>query len=236
MQSASVEAASFEVRVPHPHVVVRVAHREAGVAPEVLVGEEQHLAAAGAAVGLGPERPLEHGPCVGRRADRAAVAADEGLQRGRRVHVGDGHEAGDVDDVAERVPRLFDRVDVGHVGHRAAGVQVGEDHLLVVAGEHVGRLGHEVHATEHDELGVGTLLGEHREPERVAPGVGPAHHLVALVVVAEDEEAVAEGGLGRADALREVVGVGTGVALRQRALDAQHRWVVPPLRTLRPLG
>ena len=106
----------------------------------------------------------------------------------------------------------------------------------MVAGQHVSRLGHEVHATEHDELGVGMLLREHREPERVAPRVGPPHHFVALVVVAEDEEAVAERGLRGADALREVVGVGKGVALRQRALDAQHRWVVPPLRTLRPFG
>ena len=56
------------------------------------------------------------------------------------------------------------------------------------AGEDVGRLGHEVHAAEDDVLGLGPLLGEHRQPERVAPGVGPAHDLVALVVVAEDEE------------------------------------------------
>ncbi len=106
----------------------------------------------------------------------------------------------------------------------------------MVAGEDVGRLGHEVHATEDDEVGVGSLLREHREPERVTACVGPTHDFVALVVVAEDEQPIAEDRFRRADALREVVGVGTGVALRQRALDAQHRWVVPPLRTLRPFG
>ena len=42
----------------------------------------------------------------------------------------------------------------GHVGHRAAGVQVGEDDPLVVAGEHVGGLGHEVHAAEDDVGGL----------------------------------------------------------------------------------
>ena len=47
------EAAELEARVPHPHVVVGEAHGQAGVAAEVLVGEEQHLVAAGAAVGLG---------------------------------------------------------------------------------------------------------------------------------------------------------------------------------------
>ena len=42
------------------------------------------------------------------------------------------------------------------------------------------------------------LLGEHREAVAVAAGVGPADHLVALVVVAEDEDAIAEGRLGGA--------------------------------------
>jgi hypothetical protein len=57
----------------------------------------------------------------------------------------------------------------------------------VVAGEDVGGLGHEVHAAEDDELRLGPLLGEHRQPEGVATGVRPAHDLVPLVVVAEDE-------------------------------------------------
>ena len=33
----------------------------------------------------------------------------------------------------QRVPSLFDLVVVGHVGHRATGGQVGQDHLLVGA-------------------------------------------------------------------------------------------------------
>ena len=72
----------------------------------------------------------------------------------------------------------------------------GSSDLLVVAGEDVGRLGHEVDAAEDDELGLGLVGGQAGEPEGVAPGVGPAHDLVALVVVAEDEQPGAEGGLG----------------------------------------
>ena len=94
--------------------------------------------------------------------------------------------------VAELLPRLLDLVEVGHVGHRAAGVEVREDDLLVVGGEDVSRLGHEVHAAEHDVLGFGALLRQHRQAVRVATGVGPLHHLVALVVVAEDEHAITE--------------------------------------------
>ena len=41
--------------------------------------------------------------------------------------------------------------------------------------------------------------GDAGQAEGVAPGVGPAHHLVPLVVVPEDEQPGAERGLGRAD-------------------------------------
>ena len=157
----------------------------------MLVGEEQDLRGLRAVGAF--EGPLEHRPGVGRGADGPAVAADEGLQVRCGVHVGDGHDPVDVGDLGQRLPGLLDAVDVGHVGHRAAGVQVRQDDLLVVAGQDVGRLGHEVHAAEHDVLGLGALLGQHRQPERVAPGVGPAHDLVALVVVAEDEQPVTEG-------------------------------------------
>ena len=121
----------------------------------------------------------------------------------------------------DRVPGLLDLVEVGHVGHRAAGVQVGEDHPLVVAGEDVGRLGHEVHTAE-DDVG-GLAVG--REPgqlEAVAPGVGPLHDLVALVVVAEDQQPVAELRLRGADHVPERVGIGGRVAVRQGCLQSQH--------------
>ena len=57
---AVLEAAELLVRVPHLHRVGGVAHVDRGVAPEVLVGEEQHLVALG-------QRPLEDGAGVGRR-------------------------------------------------------------------------------------------------------------------------------------------------------------------------
>jgi hypothetical protein len=133
------------------------------------------------------------------------VLAHEGLQGGRGVHVGDGHDPLDVDHPAEGLPGLLDLVQVGHVRHGAAGVQVREDDRLLVGGEDVGRLGHEVHAAEDDVGGVGTALGQLGQLEGVAPGVGPDHDLVALVVVAEDEDLGPEGGLGRADPLGQLL-------------------------------
>ncbi len=50
----------------------------------------------------------------------------------------------------ELLPRVLDLGDRRHVGHRAAGGEVGQDHRLLVARQDVGRLGHEVHAAEDD--------------------------------------------------------------------------------------
>ena len=70
-----VEAAQVEAGVPHPHVGLGEAHLVAGVAAQVLVGEEQHLAPAGAAVGRGRRRPTRARPgrwsrCTPRRRAR----------------------------------------------------------------------------------------------------------------------------------------------------------------------
>ena len=75
---ALLEPAELEARVPHPHVGLAVAHVEAGVAAEVLVGEEQHLVAAWRAPTRAP--PARSTTCTPRRRARptnAFSAADE---------------------------------------------------------------------------------------------------------------------------------------------------------------
>ena len=173
------------VRVPDHAVVERAAEvAHGGVAAEVLVGQEEHLAALAAAWSSAQVSAVF---ALRRGADRAAVPAGEGLDRRGGVHV--GHRHGDVGDAGldQLVPALLDLVDRGHVGHRAAGREVGQHHGLGVGGQDVGRLGHEVHAAEDDALGIrpgGGLLGQ---LEGVAGDVGELDDLVALVVVAEHE-------------------------------------------------
>ena len=125
------QAAAGLARVEHDAVVEREAQLlHGGVAAEVLVGHEQHLAGAADAAHL-VERPPQRDVRVGRRADGAAVATGERLDRRRRVHVGDGHgRLGDAG-VDQHVPRVLDLVDRRHVRHRAAGGEVRQDHLLV---------------------------------------------------------------------------------------------------------
>ena len=67
-----------------------------------------------------------------------------------------------------------------------------------VAGQDVGRLGHEVHAAEDDVRRLRAGGGLAGQLERVAGDVGELDDLVALVVVAEHEDPVAERRLGRA--------------------------------------
>ena len=70
-----------------------------------------------------------------------------------------------------------------------------------------------MHAAEDDVVGLGPVGGGLRELERVARDVGELDDLVALVVVAEDEDPVAERGLGGPGALDELrVGGGRQLA------------------------
>ena len=86
-------------------------------------------------------------------------------------------------------PAVERLVEVGHVGHRAAGAQVREDHADVLVGEDVGALGHEVDAAEDDVLDALLVGGLAGELEAVAGEVGEVDDRVLLVVVAEDRRA-----------------------------------------------
>ena len=116
----------------------------------------------------------------------------------------------------ELFPAGLELIDRGHVGHRAAGRKVGQDHLLMRRRQHVGALGHEVHAAEHDELRFGMLGDLARQAERVAGVVGELDDLVALVVMAEDDQPVAERRLRRRDAAIELFVGQTEIALGKR--------------------
>ncbi len=87
------------------------------------------------------------------------MAADEGFEGRRRVHVGDRHHRLDVGDLGDLVPGLFHRLQVRHVRHGTTGVEVGEDHLLVGGGQDVRGFRHEMHAAKHYELRISGSSG-----------------------------------------------------------------------------
>ena len=113
-----------------------------------------------------------------RVAGRAAVVALR-LHLGRRVDVRD-------DDGARmlRLP-LAQLLGVDRRGERAAGGEIRQQHGLLRR-QNRRRLGHEVHAAEDDDVGVGLrrLAGQ---AERVADEIGDVLDLGPLVVVREDD-------------------------------------------------
>ncbi len=122
-----------------------------------------------------------------------------------RIHVRDGHQL----EIAQRgklFPARFDLADVRHIGHGAAGVQVGKNHGLMRAAKNVRALGHEMDPAKNDVPGVslGRLIGE---LERVAAKIGELYDFIALVVVAENDHIFVQAGSGRGDALiQRIVG------------------------------
>ena len=95
-------------------------------------------------------------------------------------------------------PAVFDVFDRRHVGHRAAGGQVGQHdrrapaaaggELFRAIGEDVGRLGHEVDAAEDDRPAFGVGGRQRAELVAVAAEVRQGNDVVLLVVMAEDQE------------------------------------------------
>ena len=212
------EAPVFTARIPYAHFVEGVTEIAGGIAPQVLIGEEENLFATGSVLGAVAEGegPLKDGASVGRGAHRTAMFAHERFECCRGVHVGDRNDLRDICGCREGLPCICDFLEVGHVGHRTARIEVGEDYGLMVAGEDVGGLGHEVHATENDVLGLRLFLGKHRKAEGVTAGIGPLHDFVALVVMAEDEQAVTESCFRRSDSIREFGRCGVCVSVTER--------------------
>src|ERR1019366_4482862 len=180
------------VWVPNHHFIQRNAARVAGVAAQVLIGQEENLAVAA-------ERPLERALGIGGGADHASPFAAERLDGGGRVHVGDGGDAAafvvSQAEVDELLPGVFHLRNLGHVGHRTAGVQVGQDDGLPRTRQYVGAFRHEVYAAEDDGADFG-LRRHLRQAVGIAKAIGEAHDFIALIMMTKNDALAAQGSFG----------------------------------------
>ena len=87
----------------------------------------------------------------------------------------------------------------------------------------VGALRHEVHAAEDDELGRAAAGRRARELQRVADVVGELDDFVALIVMPEDDQPVAELRFGFGNPRIHLVVRQTEVSLRERLTLADAR-------------
>ncbi len=186
-------------RIPNRHLVQRNPHRVPCVAPQMLIRQKQNSLAA-------RKCPLHSLARARRRAHQAAMLAAKRLDRRGRVDIGHGNRLVREPRAFQRLPAVFHLRDFRHIGHRAARVQVGQNHLLAVSRQNVGALGHKVHAAKHNVLGA-RRRGRLRQLVAVAGEVGKAHHLVALVMVAQNHGGRAQLRARRGNALvHRVVG------------------------------
>src|SRR6266446_3497051 len=190
-------SAIFLIRIPNDHLFERDAHAIAGVASEVLIGKEENFFAV-------LEGPLHDPGGVGAGADRAAMLTGKGFDGGGRVHVGNGDDLARVEERSEFAPAGFDLTDIRHIGHGATGIQVGKNNHLVLAAKNVGALGHEVHTAE-DDVATFSLRSLEGKLEGVATEIGELDDFVALVVMAQNHDILAQAGFGGSDTVVERV-------------------------------
>ena len=94
-----------------------------------------------------------------------------------------------------------------HIGHGAAGGDVGQDDALLRPGQDAGGFGHKMDAAEDDEIGLGAAGGLLRQQERVALEIGVFDDFFALVMMPQDGHPAAQLPAGGADALIQLGGV-----------------------------
>ena len=146
---------------------------------------------------------------------RPATFAAERLDGGRGIDIGDRHDRGNAH-LIEVVPAHLELLGIGHVRHRASGREIRQDHLLTIAAQDIGALGHEMDAAKYDELGLRVPTDLLSELVRVAGVVGELDDLIPLIVMAEDDQPAAERNSGGRDARIHVRIGQTDVALGQR--------------------
>ena len=176
------------VGVPHHHLVEPNPHVVAGVASQMLVGKKEDLTVA-------CKGPLHGRASVAAGAHCSAALAHKGLDDRRRIHVGQRRDALPVvagqSQAYKLLPGIFHLRDIGHIGHRAARIQVRQYHLLLGPRQNIGRLGHEVHTAEDNVASPG-LRGQLREPPTVTLIVGKLDHFVALIMVPQHDTLLAQ--------------------------------------------
>src|SRR6266446_5916503 len=124
----------------------------------------------------------------------------KGFDSRGRVHVSDGDDLARIEKRRQLAPAGFHLADVGHIGHGATGVQVGKNNHLVLTAKNVGALGHKVYAAE-DNIAAFGLRSLEGELEGVTTEIGELDDFVALVVMAQNHDILAQAGFCGSDAL-----------------------------------
>ena len=202
------------------------------VPSEVLIRKEQNLdlLLPSLPVFLSPcllvcpaaDRPLQNIAAVAAGADRAAVLAHERLNRGRTVHISNGHDPLAGACILKLGPAAEGLVEIRHVGHRAPRPKVGEDHPNVFWSEDVRRLGHEVYTAENDKFRILLICCLAGKLKAIPREIREVDHRILLIMVPQNDEFVTQSLLGQVDANAQLRVGQLLINGRQRLLPHLH--------------
>ena len=102
-------------------------------------------------------------------------------------------------EIDELLPGVFDLRNFRHIGHGAAGVQVGQNDGLARTRQDVGAFRHEMHTAE-DDVAAFVLRRDLREAVGIATIIGETHDFIALIVMTKDDALRAQLGFGSRNA------------------------------------
>ena len=102
--------------------------------------------------------------------------------------------------IDELLPGVFHLGNLGHVGHGAPGIQIGQHDRLSWPRQYVGAFRHEVHAAEDDVPAHG-LRRHLRKAIGIATAIGEAHDFIALIMMTKNDALAAQGSFGGRNAV-----------------------------------
>jgi hypothetical protein len=144
-----------------------------------------------------PQCPLQDRAAIAAGADGPAMLADESLDGGGAVHVGDGHDQLIRAALLQLLPAVQRLLEIGHVGHGAPSPEIGEDDADAWVRQDISGLSHEMNAAEDDKLDSALLGGFPRQFVAVPGEIGEGDDAILLVVMSEDDQPMAEALPGR---------------------------------------
>ena len=204
-------AATRHVGIPDDHLLAWDAHFVRRVPAQMLVRKKEDFFTPRPA-------PFDHFASVRRGTGQPAMFAAEGFEDRGRIHVDRRHDRLlHRHYPTERIPALFHLFNRRHIRHGTTGRHVGKNDRLIGPAQHIGGFRHEVHAAEHHIGPIGTLFSDLGKNQGVATKIGMLNDFIALIIMAENHDLLAERSFGRAGSFEEffgrqrlIVGNGTG--------------------------
>src|SRR5262249_50280535 len=121
-------------------------------------------------------------------------------------------------DPLQILPTRLNLIEGSHVCHGAAGAHIRQNDFLIIGAEDVGAFSHEGNAAENNVFGVFAIRRPLRQLEGIPAEVGELDHLIALIMMPENDQTATQLFTGRTDSAVEFSVIEARYALGQKRL------------------